>query len=48
MIEQEHTKEFEEVMRRPPNFITRNGHWLLLALLGILALLIWQYGPLLF
>lgn len=47
MIDKEHTQEFEEVMRRPPNFITRHGHWLLWALLAALALLGWQYKGLL-
>jgi hypothetical protein len=48
MIEQEHTKEFDEVMRRPPNFVTRNGHWLLMALLVVLGWLTWHFRGLLF
>ena len=48
MIDNDHTKEFDEVMRRPPNAITRYGHWILLALLALLVLLAWLYRGLLF
>jgi hypothetical protein len=47
-MDNEHTQEFEEVMRRPPNGITRHGSWLLLLLLGALGLMAWHYRHLLF
>jgi hypothetical protein len=48
MMDNEHTKEFDEVMRRPPNAITRYGHWLLLLLLAALAISTWYCRHLLF
>jgi hypothetical protein len=38
ITEDNHTKEFDEVMRQPPNAITRYGHWVLLLLLLALGL----------
>jgi hypothetical protein len=48
MTEREHTAEFDEVMQHPPNRVTRYGHWLLLLLLVVLAVLAWCYRRLIF